>query len=372
MGLRTRNIAKLLEQCGELSVLAVTEREWSEEQIAACGKNFNFLGRLEPRRIHMGLIQKLEKEVNPSTLFSHPLRLLPEDQAKVDSAIEAHGAVWIHTLKLANVIGRYHWPRSVMDVDDYPSQFHRTVARSSRSLREKIRRLRLAIIWGRREKKCLERFGSLVVCKEEDRFAFEDPERVFAVTNGFERLNSPRNPIPERPRFGIIGNFNYLLNTNAVDWFLQESWSLVRAKLPNAELRLVGRGSDTYSDSALNVYGLGFIDDPSEELASWNALVVPTRMGGGTSVKVAEAFSRKLPVVATSHGIRGYDVRNGKQVMIADEPRLFASACVQLANDHDLASRLSQSAWEYFDRKLAWDNLLPKVKSAIESAQKFD
>ena len=41
-------------------------------------------------------------------------------------------------------------------------------------------------------------------------------------------------------------------------------------------------------------------------------------LGAGSRVKVAEAFSRRCPVVSTPVGVYGYNVENERELLIAD------------------------------------------------------
>ena len=52
-------------------------------------------------------------------------------------------------------------------------------------------------------------------------------------------------------------------------------------------------------------------------------MVVPLRVGGGTRIKVLEAFSFKRPVVSTTLGVEGLEVDNEKHILIADHPQHF-------------------------------------------------
>jgi hypothetical protein len=54
---------------------------------------------------------------------------------------------------------------------------------------------------------------------------------------------------------------------------------------------------------------------------TWSAMIVPIRVGGGTRVKIAQALSRKCPVVSTSLGAFGYNVIDRGEILIANDPR---------------------------------------------------
>ena len=59
-------------------------------------------------------------------------------------------------------------------------------------------------------------------------------------------------------------------------------------------------------------------------------MVVPLQLGAGTRVKVAEAFSRRCPLVSTPVGVYGYNVENERELLIADSAHELADACVRM------------------------------------------
>ncbi len=353
-------------------MLPITASPWSERDLALSRNHFAIPRVITPKKSASTISTRLRREASPRYLDTHGLSLGADDSEFLDKAIRQHDLTWIHTIKMANVAGRDLWPRTVIDVDDYPSQFHRTVVQNSTSLKEKLQRYRRSYLWKLREKHLKRRFPAIVVCKEADRSAFGAPARTFVVGNGFESFPLNRRSctdLASNPRLGLIGNFDYRLNSDAIEWFLKHVWGAVRIEIPHARLRLVGRGSERYSSEANQIDGLGFVDDPASELASWSALIAPTRMGGGTSVKIAEAFSRRVPVIATTHGARGYGVIPGQGILVANEAKQFGEHCIQLLSQPEIGQTLAVNAGDYFESHLTWDSMLPELKNAVETAK---
>jgi glycosyltransferase involved in cell wall biosynthesis len=88
---------------------------------------------------------------------------------------------------------------------------------------------------------------------------------------------------------------------------------------------------------------------PVPDMAPWygeaDAVVVPIRAGGGTRIKVLEAFSYRRPVVSTTLGVEGIDVRHDEHLLIGDTPETFAEECCRLMADPALAHRLVEGAY---------------------------
>ena len=74
------------------------------------------------------------------------------------------------------------------------------------------------------------------------------------------------------------------------------------------------------------------------------AVAVPLRAGGGTRIKLLEAFAHGVPVASTSVGAEGLDVEAGRHLLVAEEPDGLAEACRRLMDDPTLVERLQSEA----------------------------
>ena len=149
---------------------------------------------------------------------------------------------------------------------------------------------------------------------------------------------------------------------------MKECWPLIKQQVPDARLRLVGKGSDAeHKPAGPDIDGLGWVVDPADEIATWSAMIIPVRTGGGTRIKIAEAFSRKCPVVSTTYGAYGYDVQHGHELMLADEPSAFAKACVELVSHASQGSAIAAVAWNRYVHEWSWDAITRRVHAAAKA-----
>ena len=168
-------------------------------------------------------------------------------------------------------------------------------------------------------------------------------------------------------RIGFIGNCTFLPNEEGIKWFIRDVWPAIKREFSTAQLRLVGRGSEGYlAKLGPDITGLGWLEDPGDEIASWSVMVVPIKVGAGTRVKVAEGFARKCPVVATTIGAFGYDVGHGEEILLADRAGDFASACLLLLSDSKLGEALSVRAYKRFLERWTWDLFENTVNTVIQ------
>jgi glycosyltransferase involved in cell wall biosynthesis len=163
-----------------------------------------------------------------------------------------------------------------------------------------------------------------------------------------------------------------LPNVDGLQWFLDTVWPGVKQSVSDAELRLIGAESEKLAAAAgdAKVSGLGSVEDPSQEIATWSAFIVPLRLGAGTRVKIAESFARGCATISTSLGAFGYPVRNGKEILIADTAPEFAEACRSLLTDPVKRDRIGRAGRDFFLAHLSWDAIEPAVRATVEACRK--
>jgi glycosyltransferase involved in cell wall biosynthesis len=253
-------------------------------------------------------------------------------------------------------------------VDDIPSAYHRALGgRGSNCLSRLKARTQRALLH-RRERFFRDRFTTVSVCSEADR-TYLGGEAVHVIPNGFARpAREPHeNTSAHAPRIGFIGLYSYAPNLDGVRWFLKEVWPSVQRAVPGVRFRMIGKDTDgTLKPADAAVDALGFVADPADEIATWSAMVVPIRFGGGTRIKLADAFSRKCAVVSTPFGAYGYNVEHDKQVLLAEDAASFSASCIELLRNPPHARRLAETAWQEFLSRWTWDAISPKIWSAAE------
>ena len=79
--------------------------------------------------------------------------------------------------------------------------------------------------------------------------------------------------------------------------------------------------------------------------------VVPLRAGGGTRLKIFEAFAMAKAVVSTTIGAEGLGVTSGRDIVLADDPDAFAHAVVSLLRDEQARQRLGRAGRALVDRR---------------------
>lgn len=168
------------------------------------------------------------------------------------------------------------------------------------------------------------------------------------VPNSFPGLPAlPPRPWCPPARALFLGTMTYHPNEDAALYFCQEILPLIRRELNGGiTLDIVGKApSQRVRDlaEAGRVSVVGGVPEVEPHYAAVDFVVVPIRYGGGTRIKILEALALGRPVVSTTIGAEGLDLRDGTDILLADTPADFARHCVALARDPGLRTRLAES-----------------------------
>lgn len=175
----------------------------------------------------------------------------------------------------------------------------------------------------------------------------------------------PRQPRSNAPVVLFVGSMDALFNRDGIAWFVDAVWPQVRAVRPDARLLLVGQGGDQFGGEG--VEALGFVADVDRAYADARVAVAPLLSGGGTRLKVLEAAANGVPVVATTIGAAGLDVRDSVHCLITDDASAFATNVATLLDNDDVAGRLADAAYQLVADRYEWS-----VVSALAAASLRD
>lgn len=232
--------------------------------------------------------------------------------------------------------------------------------------------------WRRVQERVTDGAEVVVVCSDLDRRRVGGAAQVVVLPNGYERTGrqvgeqSPAASAKDGPVLLMVGLLTYGPNLDAAEFFSRLVLPEVREAVPGTVFRLVGRHRDTAAADALRsrpgVALVGEVVDVAPELDAADVVVVPIRYGGGTRIKILEAFAHGVPVVTTTAGCEGLDVVDGQHLLVVDDPVDFAAACTRLLEDEPLRLRLAASARDLWSTRYRWSSVRHHVVEAVERA----
>lgn len=162
-------------------------------------------------------------------------------------------------------------------------------------------------------------------------------------------------PVPPPPASGpftllFVGSMGYPPNHDAALFLARDVLPRLRRRT-TVPVRLVLAGSHPGPSllalqSPPEIEVTGWVDDLGPLYAACHAVVAPLRAGGGTRIKILEAFAHGRPVVATKLAAEGIDAKDGRHLLIGETADDLALAINRLIESPDLAAALTAEARE--------------------------
>jgi len=240
------------------------------------------------------------------------------------------------------------------------------------------RRLLLALEWRklrRYEARVCARASATIAVSETDCRTLEalaPGAPMWPVPTGVDVDYFTPNGTREVPgRLVFTGSMDWYPNEDAIVYFCENVWPLIRREVPEASFTVAGRNPGPRLRSAASAAGIeltGTVDDIRPHLAEGQVYVVPLRVGSGTRLKIFEALSMGKAVVATGVGAEGLPVAAGEHFLQADEPSDFARAVVSLLRDPGRRRALSTAGRRLVEERYSWSQVAQEFEATCERA----
>ena len=253
----------------------------------------------------------------------------------------------------------------------------------TRGRQVRLRRAELAERLGAIERSAFRRVDQLWLTSQRDarlasdRYGETAPKIV--VPNAVDvdsyrgRTPNQRASVPEQPTIVLAGTFAYPPNVVAARFLVEEVLPRLWKRLPAARLQLVGREPPGFIRAAAEreprIEVTGAVPDTKQFFAEAFAAAVPLFQGGGTRLKVLEAFAAGTPVVATTKAVEGLDVREGTHYLPAERPEEFAEAIAAIWADPARAGEIAARAVRLVQDHYSSDVVRRCVSSAVGSLE---
>ena len=184
---------------------------------------------------------------------------------------------------------------------------------------------------------------------------------------------APRGSSAPTSDMVFCGGMDWLPNVDAVVHFVSEILPLIRDRLPDATFTIAGRSPDPKVLKAVQgltgVIVTGKVEDIRPSLWGSKISVVPIRIGGGTRLKIYESMAAGVPVVSTTIGAEGLRYDDGDDILLADNPRAFADACIRLLSDDAARRRIAKTALQRAQNEFSWEAVSREFETILENSR---
>jgi polysaccharide biosynthesis protein PslH len=171
----------------------------------------------------------------------------------------------------------------------------------------------------------------------------------------------------------FLGRMDYFPNIDGVKYFVREVLPLIRQKLPNVKLRIIG-SNPAKSVRALaripNISITGYVPDVRSYLRDAVVSIVPLRIVRGMQNKILESMAMGIPTVATSEAAKGVQVAPGKHLLVADRPKDFANEIIKVIENTTLHKNLAEAGRRQIEQVHTWGCSMEILDTIVNRCQR--
>lgn len=198
--------------------------------------------------------------------------------------------------------------------------------------------------------------------------------RLAVIPNGvdideFQPANQPLDGVV------FVGGATWFPNRDALEHFATSILPALRRRVGDVKVTWVGRTSPEAKVLYRERHGIdltGYVEDIRPFVHSAACYVVPLRVGGGTRLKILDAWAMGKAVVSTPVGCEGLETRDGDNILVRAEPEAFAEAVASVLSDSALRERLSTAARRTATELYAWpvigEQMIPLYEQVCAAA----
>ncbi len=238
------------------------------------------------------------------------------------------------------------------------------------------------LFWGlqhrkmfRHEKEMCNHFDGTIAVSEKDKERIRNwfgATNVFDIPTGVDTdYYQPAKEVSEKKKLVFTGSMDWLPNEDAMLYFIEKIFPLIKTEEPETELVIVGRkptpAMQKLAEGRNDITLTGWVEDTRPYIAESAVFIVPIRIGGGTRMKIYEALAMGKAMVSTSVGAEGLPLKHGKQIFFADNERDFADNVITLLRDKALRKKMGQTARSYVYKNFRWEKVADVFANICQS-----
>ena len=173
----------------------------------------------------------------------------------------------------------------------------------------------------------------------------------------------------------FAGGLNWYPNKDAMLFFSNKIWPIVKEKVPNVIMNVVGKSPSaelielSRRDKQFKVHG--FVDDVRTLLSQSSVYVCPICDGGGTKLKILDAFAMGKAMVAHAVACEGIAVTENQNVLFAKTAEEFAEKIQCLLNNNKLKTMLGNNARELVENSYSFREIGRKLSQDYEKLMNY-
>jgi polysaccharide biosynthesis protein PslH len=225
------------------------------------------------------------------------------------------------------------------------------------------------------EKRVAKRCALQVLCGPDDedfvRSYISKTVPLSIIPNGVDLEYFHPNSAPDTrakdPTVIFCGAMDYNPNVDALRWYFAEIHDSLRREISDLRVLIVGKDPIAEVKAYASKPGVtvtGGVPDVRPYYKRAWLQIVPLRIGGGTRLKIVESLGIKTPVVSTTIGAQGLDLKHNLDILYADNAQDFVSQTARALRDETLRRKLEENGRASAEARLSWKKLGADLSAA--------
>lgn len=165
----------------------------------------------------------------------------------------------------------------------------------------------------------------------------------------------------------FTGKMDYQPNKEAVMWFVDKIWPIIKKEVDNVKFYIVGKNppSEICELANKDLVVTGMVNSVEEYIDIADVIVIPLLSGGGVKIKLIEALGRENIVISTNKGIEGTIFKNKKHLLVEDDSVKFATKCIQVLNNIEEHRYLAKNAQKVIEEEYSWKSISKRYEANL-------
>jgi hypothetical protein len=170
--------------------------------------------------------------------------------------------------------------------------------------------------------------------EEDTLMGYQTGAETACVPNGVDsEYFHPTDAPYDENTISFLGRMDYFPNRQCMVRFCETAWPLVRQRMPEAKLSIIGAEPASEIRRLAQLPGVTVTGSvPDVRPLAWKSgvMVAPLEIARGTQNKILESLAMGVPVVCSTLASCGVNAQAGEYVQVADTPQEYVEALASL------------------------------------------
>ncbi|MDI1233625.1 MAG: glycosyltransferase [bacterium] len=215
------------------------------------------------------------------------------------------------------------------------------------------------------EKFILNEFNLNLVCSAEDMnflINAHGVKNINVLPNGVDtqKFKPMAHDYSKSDTLLFTGNMDYAPNIDAVIYFVEEIFPLIKKTHPQVKFIIAGQRPVEKVLALANgadIEVTGFIPELQTMYNTASIVVAPLRFGAGTQNKVLEAMAMGIPVVCSNIGFEGLGIADGEGAFMRTDAISFSETVNELLTNEALRKVMGEKGSKAISENFSWEKI---------------